>query len=200
MPLTGLFSIAYLPPVSYLQQCLVSEDVCIEQHEHYEKQSYRNRCYILGPNGKQALIIPVEHKALFRTPLRDVRIAGDPRWKTIHWKAICTAYRNAPYFEYYAEELYSVFSIPEGNLFQFNLALLKKLFELFRIDKSPTLTVEYVPHPGPASDFRAAFHPKKTCVATKPYRQVFSDKHGFQNDLSAIDYLFNAGPGLADSL
>ena len=54
-----LFSTAYLPPVEYFVNIIKAESVFIENYEHYIKQSYRNRCSILGANGKQQLIIPV---------------------------------------------------------------------------------------------------------------------------------------------
>ena len=49
-------------------------------------------------------------------------------------------------------------------------------------------------------DFRDAIHPKhpnsilRDLELEKPYFQVFSQKHGFQSDLSIMDLLFNEGP------
>ena len=58
-----LFSIAYFPPVHYFSELFNTEEVIIEQHEHYSKQSYRNRCDILSPGGKQTLSIVYSKKS-----------------------------------------------------------------------------------------------------------------------------------------
>lgn len=55
------------------------------------------------------------------------------------------------------------------------------------------------PAPG-ETDLRDAIHPKRRKAETilpvqpKPYYQVFSEKYGFQPDLSIIDLLMNMGP------
>jgi hypothetical protein len=54
----SLLSTTYLPPVQYISK-LIGGDVFIEKHENFQKQSYRNRCYIYGANGIQCLVIPV---------------------------------------------------------------------------------------------------------------------------------------------
>lgn len=49
---------AYLGPVSYYAQMFRADTVWMEQFDHYEKQTYRNRCRIAGPQGVQDLTIP----------------------------------------------------------------------------------------------------------------------------------------------
>ncbi|RZK64758.1 MAG: hypothetical protein EOO85_29275, partial [Pedobacter sp.] len=48
----------------------------------------------------------------------------------------------------------------------------------------------------PELDFRGMMNPKKNedIVNTKPYYQVFEDRHQFLNNLSIVDLLFNQGP------
>ena len=191
--MTALFSIAYLPPVSYLQQCINVDEIIIEQHEHFIKQTYRNRCQIYSPNGMQSLIIPVVHQNLFRSPIKDIRISFDSPWHRVHWKAICSAYRNSPYFEFYEDEFHKVYEKPETFLFDFNLNLIKIIFDLFKIKKTISLTENFENEPPSPNDFRNIFHPKKKSSINQPYHQVFSDRFGFINDLSCVDYLFNEG-------
>ncbi len=59
---TLLLATAYAPPVSYFVKLYehAAGTIALEGCEHYIKQSYRNRCRILGPNGVQSLTIPVE--------------------------------------------------------------------------------------------------------------------------------------------
>ncbi|MBK7429849.1 MAG: WbqC family protein [Bacteroidetes bacterium] len=96
-----LFSTAYLPPASYILQAIKAGSITIEAHEHFVKQSYRSRCSIYGPNGKQDLIIPIVHEKLYEVPIKEVKIANDSRWQKIHWRSIEAAYKNSPYFEFY---------------------------------------------------------------------------------------------------
>lgn len=52
-------SSAYLAPVEYYSKLLNYDKIFIEQHDHYMKQTYRNRCTIAGPEGELALSIPI---------------------------------------------------------------------------------------------------------------------------------------------
>ena len=56
-----LLPTSYLPPINYFSQVLNNESVFIEQHEHFIKQTYRNRCDILSSNGKLSLSIPLQN-------------------------------------------------------------------------------------------------------------------------------------------
>ena len=35
--------------------------------------------------------------------MKDVRISDHGNWRHIHWNALVAAYRNSPFFEYYAD-------------------------------------------------------------------------------------------------
>ena len=50
----------YLAPVEYYAALLHAHSAQVEVHDHYQKQSYRNRCVIAGANGPMTLSIPVE--------------------------------------------------------------------------------------------------------------------------------------------
>ena len=52
---TAYLSSAYLAPVEYYTKLLAYDKIFIEQHDHYMKQTYRNRCTITGPDGELAL-------------------------------------------------------------------------------------------------------------------------------------------------
>jgi hypothetical protein len=188
-----LFSTAYLPPISYLKSCLSSGEIIIDPHEHYIKQTFRNRCNIYGPNGKQALIIPVDHDNLFRKPLKDIKISNESHWNKIHWKSICTAYRNTPFFEFFEEDFEKIFSSPPEFLFEFNMQLFELVFKLFKVEKKISFTESYEKNYPGLSDLRNAFHPRNKYENVAPYHQVFADRHGFIEDLSCIDLLFNEG-------
>lgn len=45
---TAYLSSAYLAPVEYYTKLVTYDKIYIEQHDHYMKQTYRNRCTIAG--------------------------------------------------------------------------------------------------------------------------------------------------------
>ncbi|MBK8584029.1 MAG: WbqC family protein [Bacteroidetes bacterium] len=115
-----LFSTAYLPPASYILQAIKAGSITIEAHEHFVKQSYRSRCSIYGPNGKQDLIIPIVHEKLYEIPIKEVKIANDSRWQKIHWRSIEAAYKNSPYFEFYEDSFRPYY---EKNMISFLISI-----------------------------------------------------------------------------
>ena len=191
--MTALFSIAYLPPLSYIHQCIEADKIIIDQHEHFIKQTFRNRCQIYGPNGIQSLIIPIKHQNLSHSPVKDTRISFDVPWNKIHWKTICSAYRNSPFFEFYEDEFKIAYEKPDEFLIDFNYKMLEIIFNIFNLNKTIKLSEDFEKAPTLSVDFRNTFHPKKKFININPYHQVFSDRFGFINDLSCIDYLFNVG-------
>ena len=56
----ALLSSAYFAPIQWYQKLNRFDACLIEQHDHFVKQTYRNRCVIATTNGLQALSIPVE--------------------------------------------------------------------------------------------------------------------------------------------
>lgn len=170
--------------------------VLLEHWEHYIKQTYRNRCVILSPQGPLALTLPVE-KANPRTPICQLNVSEHGNWRHLHWQALTTAYESTPYFEHYAPYLLPFYQQPAGNLLQFNTKLTQTICQLLQIPcpLQPTLQYESLPT---ECDYRNRFSPKRTDLANgkcpQKYYQVFQQLYGFQPNLSIIDLLFNLGP------
>ena len=185
-----LLSTAYLPPAAWVSLCL-GREVILEAHEHYVKQTIRNRASICGANGRVDLVIPVSHEGLQHQPIREVRIANDPGWRRVHWKSIQSAYGKAPYFEYYSDNLRLAFHQEKEFLFDWNLSLLQCVFQLLGPEFRPVLTPGYeaVPQP-PIFDSR---QPATWPTGPGPYRQVFMPRLPFLPGLSVLDLLFNHG-------
>jgi WbqC-like protein len=195
-----VFSIAYLPPVAWFQK--IKQDTCvyIEQHEHYTKQSYRNRCNVLGANGVLSLSIPVvatHDKQL----ISDVKISYDEKWQQQHWRTIESAYRNTPYFIYYADALKSFYQKKYDFLFEYNIELIQLLMKNFKLNTDIKFTETYDTLDY-ANDYRNSIHPKKEIAETafKPYPQLFNEGQPFKANLSSIDLLFNTGPNAKEYL
>lgn len=196
-----LLSSAYLAPVEYYTKLLAYDRVFVEQHDHYIKQTYRNRCTIAAPDGELALSIPTVKPDTLKCPLRDIRISDHGNWRHLHWNAIESAYNHTPYFEYYKDDFRPFYEKKYEFLADFNEELCRLVCSL--IDLQPTVerTTEYRPLPSQdEDDFRERIHPKKDfrledpAFFPQPYYQVFQERHGFLPNLSIIDLLFNMGP------
>jgi len=193
---TVLLPSAYLPPVSWFYYYLNVENVFIEQFETYPKQTYRNRCSILSANGKLSLILPVSKPDGNRTLTKDLKISYNEKWQQNHWRALCSAYLNSPYFEYYRDEFEIFYRKKSESLLDHNMQLIALLTDLIGIKKVISLTQSYQHHPDEMLDLRTKLSPKVEISEFDfpEYIQVFSSKFGFIRDLSIIDVLFNLGP------
>jgi len=194
-----ILSTAYLPPLEYWAAIMQYSELVIEAHENYQKQSYRNRCRILGPNGIQDLNIPIAKSGEKKTPIAEVQIYDDALWQKIHWKSIETAYNSSPFFLYYADYFEDLYKQKQRGLFDFNKGIIESIFEILELNQKLSFTESYIKDYDDATDLRDGIHPKKKtafqeqCKNT-PYIQVFSERHGFIPNLSILDLIFNMGP------
>lgn len=200
MEKTVLLSSAYLPPVSYFSKLYAYEKVCVERFDHYMKQSYRNRCVIASAAGPLSLTIPTEKSEDPKCLMKDVRISDHGNWRHVHWNAFVAAYKQSPFFDYYADEFHEFFEKKYSFLFDFNSELCNWLCE--QLDMHPVVawSDDFIVDTAGMDDFREQIHPKKrlqtddASFKAVPYYQVFQEKQGFQPDLSVADLLFNMGP------
>jgi len=197
---TVILSTAYLPPVAYFKRIKEADSVYIEKHEHYLKQSYRNRCNVFGANGVLSLSIPVIN-AHDKEIITDTKISYAEKWQQQHWRTIESAYRNSPYFIYYADALKPFYQKKYTFLFDFNMELFQLLINNIKLNAEIKFT-ETFDKSNSLEDFRYSIHPKNEIVALnfKTYPQLFSEKFPFVPNLSCIDLLFNAGPYAKDYL
>jgi hypothetical protein len=194
-----LLSTAYFPPAEYF--CLIahSSKVLIEKQENYVKQTYRNRCRIIGANGPLMLTVPVLRGSFHKTPLRDLRIDNSRRWRELHLRSITSAYATAPFYEYYFDTVSAVIRKPFSFLLDLNAEALSAMTEVIGIKRETAFTEEYLPEGTFRGDYRYLITPKKPSPAVgykdMPYMQVFAERFGFSPGLSIIDVLLNNGPG-----
>ena len=188
-------SSAYLAPIEYYAVLANAKLVTLEQHEFYQKQSYRNRCTIASSAGPVSLGIPVEKPSGEKCLIRDVKISGHGNWQQQHWKSIESAYNSSPFFEYYVDDLKPVFEKKWMFLWDFNQTLMSKMNELLDIQPNVVFSDSYIATYDSATDLRDIIHPKKNQYLSQlpHYYQVFESKTGFLPGLSIIDLLFNMG-------
>ena len=196
-----LLSTAYFAPIQYFAKICTAQKVIIEGFEHYPKQTYRNRCVIYSANGPLTLSIPTSKGDELKIFTKDIRIDHSMHWQKIHFKAIESAYRCSPFYEYYIDDLTPFFERNFSFLFDFNNEILIKLSELTGIDLDLSFTSKfYESKESDILDLRYSMHPKSQKDIPDPgfnppkYRQVFEPKSGFFQNLSILDLLFNTGP------
>jgi len=192
-----LLTTAYFGPIQYYSKLVACHEAWLEQDEHYNKQSYRTRCNILGANGSLALSVPVK-KPSSNAHITTVTVDYDTPWQKLHWKSIESAYRSSAFFEYYADELLPFFRKKYTYLLDMNAELHAWVCEQLGIDETMKPHTDYQEAEG-FDDFRAVIHPKvdwsrDAAFSPAQYFQVFSDKMGFVPNLSILDLLFNEGP------
>lgn len=190
-----ILSTAYLAPIEYYMALASANAIFLEVHEHYTKQTYRNRCRILAANGAIDLSIPVERQDGNKMLIRDVRIAGHGNWQINHWRSIESAYNTSPFFEYYRDDFFPFYKKKWVYLCDFNLELQQKVLELLDLEIADIkFTENYQSECKSGWDLRDVIHPKKdTKIKISSYYQVFGEKFGFVPNLSIIDLLFNMG-------
>jgi hypothetical protein len=197
-----ILSSAYLPPIEYFVSMLRSESVMIENRESYTRQTYRNRCIIAGPNGRQVLTVPVIQSSRGRGGIERIRADDSKRWQSIHWRSLEAAYNKSPYFHYYREEFMPYYLSKQPWLFVLNHELLLLCMKLAGINVTIGFTDHFQRKYADADDRRAAIHQKGRGKGMDypRYPQVFESKLGFLPNLSIVDLLFNRGPDAKDYL
>lgn len=201
-----ILNTAYFPPIEFFIQILTYKEILIEGHESYSKQTYRNRCNILSPNGKLSLVVPVTKGNSLKMHTNKISILHSDNWQRNHQRALETAYNNSPYFLYYKDEIFDLLDRASDNLFEFNLKTIKAIAEIININASHIKTTEeYIKeYQENTIDLRDKIHPKKVNLLSPSkeckYFQVFVDKYGFTYNLSILDLVFNEGPQSLDFL
>tara|TARA_B110000483_G_scaffold222871_1_gene280220 strand:+ start:36 stop:647 length:612 start_codon:yes stop_codon:yes gene_type:complete len=191
-----LLPTAYLAPIYYYAILLQHPNCSIELHEHFIKQSIRNRCDIYGSNGKLRLSIPKERKGSSKTIIENLKISYKQNWQKQHWNSIESAYNSSPFFEYYKDELKPFFEEKEEYLVNFNCKLQNVILIMLKQENTLKNTTKYL-YKGDFFDLRNYTWEVKN---QEKYDQVFKEKKGFIANLSILDLLFNLGPASTDYL
>ena len=203
--MTALLSTTYFGPVQWYQKLYRYDRVHIEQHETFQKQTYRNRCLIATTQGVQALTVPIEHSPLTidhsaalsnnvqcsmvnvqcsMVNVQSIRLSDHGEWRRQHWQAIQSAYGESPFFEYYEDDLRPFFTERRWELLiDFNDAICRKMCELIDIHPNIDYTTEYLkPLTSPTGCLRSMSEQgisnlKSQTSNLKDFRDVIRPKH-----------------------
>lgn len=199
-PNAVLLSTAYFAPVQYYSKALHYPMVYVDQYEHFNKQTYRNRCNILGANGPISLVIPVVKGRGPKILMKDMQVSNDTDWQQNHWRTIFSAYNSSPFFEFYKHDLKPFFEQQWKFLLDLNLSIHDTICDLLEMENKVILTPGFEVVPENTLNLREAISPKTHRIPADEhfkaakYTQVFSEKFGFVPNLSILDLLFNEGP------
>ena len=185
----------YMPNIGHFSAMLQAKNLVFEVCDNYQKQTFRNRCAIYGPNGTLALTVPVSYTQKDRQLYKDVKIYNAEDWQGQHLKSLQTAYNMSPFFEFYEDELMPLFTQQYDFILDYNLKCLEVLCECLQVGLEFSFSKKFEINPENTMDFRGLVNPKsKTALQFETYTQVFTEKHGFIENLSILDLLFNEGP------
>lgn len=189
-----VFPATYFGSIAYFKEFAKHKHVVLEAKEHFPKQSYRNRCDILGANGMLSLSIPVERPNGSKTSLDQVSIPDTENWRARHWRSIKSAYQSAPFFEYYGMEVEELLMNPESNLLSFNTQILERIITWLDLEITIEHSLEF--HPPIQNDPRDILGRKGTTTPFEPapYIQVFPSDEGFKSTISILDPIMCIGP------
>lgn len=196
---TVVTSCCYFPPIVFFSEFAQAKNILVDVHEHFIKQTLRNRTYICSANGKVPLIIPVKHTGGKLTAVKDILISYDTDWQKNHWRSLASAYRNSAWFEFMEDDLAPFFFTKEKFLCDLNEKILYTLLLLCNLSAAVTRSQKYMEtYTGQSSDIRhlsdvKRFNEYYTGKNPMSYPQVFSQKLGFTKGLSVLDLLFNEG-------
>ncbi|CAL2077041.1 WbqC family protein [Tenacibaculum sp. 190524A02b] len=190
----SLFIPTYFSPIAQYAAIYQSDSVVFEIEDNYQKQTYRNRCYIYGANGKLSLNIPVKHKtAEGRKKTKDTLVENDFPWQQQHYKSLQIAYRSSPFFEFFEDDLLKIFQKKYKYLQDVNIDTHLFITDALQISNNYLKTESYTIESS-LKDYRnLAIAKKGVNIEMETYVQMFDDKHGFIPNLSMLDLLFMEG-------
>ncbi|HRN36107.1 MAG TPA: WbqC family protein [Flavobacteriales bacterium] len=208
MPQTPLFSPFYFGSVEHYALIARSGRVVIDLGEHYERQSYRTRTSIVGPNGRQDLQVHIARRSGEKMPMHSVGLSYAEPWHRQHLHAIRSAYGQTPWFIHFIDDLEQTLGRRYAKLVNLDTATFRLALKWLGLDPQIAVENRYLEPEVIAErnllDLRTALQPKKSLPSPVPavpaYGQVFADRHGFQGRLGIIDLVMNLGPGARQAL
>ncbi len=186
----------YLAPIIQYATIANTSNFIFEVEDNYQKQTYRNRCYIFGPNGKQLLNIPTKHQSKTgKIKTKDILIDNESsNWQQTHIRSFQAAYSSSPFYEYYEDDLCAIYSKKHHYLLDLNLELHQFVMEALQESSQYEVTTSFEKKTQ-YTDFRSLSNAKKNIALDFPeYQQMFSQKYGFLPNLSILDLLVMEGP------
>lgn len=193
---------SFFGPIIHYVAMARDPEVVFEKQDNFQKQTYRNRCYIYGANGRQLLSVPIKHSGTDgRQKTKDVQIDNSFPWQRNFIRSLEASYRSSPYFEFYEDDLMYVLNKSHTFLLDLNLEAHGVISECLQLESNIKFTDTYEINPQEIHDLRFLVDAKREeAYDFEPYIQVFASKYGFLPNLSILDLLFNEGTNATNYL
>lgn len=190
----------YFSPIIQYVAIAKSREIIFEIEDNFQKQTYRNRCYIYTANGKHSLNIPIQHSRGIKQKTKDIKIDYKDDWRKLHLKTLKTAYSSSPFFEFYIDDLRPIFEKRIPFLLDFNLKCHDFMMDALQLEIPTSKTTEFLKETEYLDIRYLAIAKPEKIVNLKNYYQVFNANHGFISNLSILDLLFMEGPNALNYL
>lgn len=190
----------YFSPIIQYVAIANCNEIKFEFEDNYQKQSYRNRCYIGTAQGELQLNVPIKHTKGIKQKTKDVKIDYKDDWNKLHLKTLETAYSSSPFFEFYIDDLLPIFKKKYDFLLDLNMKTYVFMMGALQHKLPYSITKEYQKNID-YTDLRNLALAKNTIpFELEKYTQVFNENHGFLSNLSILDLLFMEGPNALNYL
>src|SRR5687768_1207270 len=154
-----VISAAYFGPVELYRFLAKHPRVTMDGGEHYERQSYRTRTSIIGPNGVQQLAVQIARRSGEKMPMRSVGLSYSENWPQQHAHAIRSAYGKTPWHIHFHDAIEELLFARHHRLIDLDLASMRLCLKWLGIQCDLQVSEQYVE--GPSLDLRMALHPKR---------------------------------------
>lgn len=201
-PLKTLLHPTYFPNIATFA-VITQNNILWEVEDNYQKQTYRNRCYVCTDLGRHMLSIPIQHVGgeQGRQKYKEVLLDNSYPWQRQHWRTLQTAYRTSPFFEFYEDDIAQLYERAYERLQDFTIETIKTVCDCLQIDMPNHKTTAYETEPSNVKDARFLVNAKrKLLIPQEEYVQVFGDRHGFVYNTSVLDLLFTEGTNALEYL
>ena len=189
----------FSPIIQYVANAQATK-IDFEFEDNFQKQTYRNRCYIYTANGKHLLNVPVQNIKGVKQLTKDIKIDYKDNWNKLHLKTLKTAYSSSPYFEFYIDDLLPLFEKRITYLLDLNIKSHQFVMDALQLETSFSKTPEYFKNPLNLDLRNLAKINPKIDFQLNGYYQLFSEKYGFLENLSILDLIFMEGPNALNYL
>ncbi|MBI9041716.1 WbqC family protein [Lutibacter sp.] len=190
-----LFQPTFFSPIAQYVGIAKSSKILFEVEDNFQKQTYRNRCYIQTANGKYLLNVPVQHAKGLKIKTKDVKIDYKDSWNIHFIKTLKTAYNSSPFFEFYIDDLLPIILKKNSYLLDLNLSCHHFVMEALQLEIPSSNTLEYEKNLEANFDFRVLANVSNNEIFNfDKYTQVFDQNNGFIPNLSILDLIFMEGP------
>jgi hypothetical protein len=124
----GMMQPAFMPWLGYFELISESDIFVFLDDFQFSVQSYhqRNRLFV-NPGQADWYTVPVLKSQSFQSPLNRSRINEQIPWRVKFWKRLEQNYSKAPYFHHYQEAVKDWLMTPAGSLADQNIAFIRMI-------------------------------------------------------------------------